>query len=117
MAYPAVGIVEELLVEWYSAIASWIPGSPLAHAGCASCTDSAVASALGITDWPHDLVHHIVTRTRSVTTELDEQLILDVLAANARDAHDIYESCVAQQLQAYLRTEVEWLIANAQVSR
>ena len=117
MAYPAVGIVEELLVEWYSAIASWVPGSALVHAGCTSCTDSAVALSLGVSEWPHDLVHLIVTRASTMTEVLDEQLILQALEASARDAHDIYESCVAQQLQSYLHTEVEWLIANAQVSR
>jgi hypothetical protein len=117
VAYPAVGIVEELLVEWFSAIATWSPASATSHDGCTSCSDSPIALALGITEWPHDLVHLIVTRAGTMTEVLDEQLMLRILEANARDAHDIYESCVAQQLQSYLRTEVEWLIANAQVSR
>lgn len=121
MAYPAIGIVEELLVEWFSAIASWNPSGGMLRDGCTSCADTPAASALAIGDWPHDLVHLIVAnsgtmaevmREQAPSAHEAEQLVLDLLRANARDAHDIFDSCVAQPLSAYLRAEVEGLIEN-----
>ncbi len=121
MAYPAIGIVEELLADWFSAIASWLPSGDPAHHGCTSCADSTVASTLGIENWPHDLVHVIVThaatmtevaREHTATARDAEELVLAALAASAGDAHDIFDSCVAKPLGAYLRVEVERLIES-----
>ena len=121
MAYPAIGIVEDLLADWFSAIASWVPSGAMSHHGCTSCTDSRVASALGIESWPHDLVHVIVAHSRTITevarehtatVREAEQLVLRALKARAGDAHDIFDSCVAKPLGAYLRVEVDRLIES-----
>lgn len=124
MAYPTIGIVEELLVDWFSAIARWQPCGESVHHGCTSCADSMVTSTLGIADWPHDLVHPIATkaitmteivREHTATTHDAQQLVLQILAANASSARDIFDTCVAQRLNLYLRTEIEQLIDSVRL--
>lgn len=115
------------LYAWYTVVAEWEPPGDGFSGICAECTESAMACAIDIAAWPHDVIHALVVTLRSAVADVRESFFAegtcdaDCASARARaavasiledhvsDIQDVLEQCLAERLQAYIGNEVgEW---------
>ena len=73
MRMPAIDDhVTTALHAWYTEVAIWSPPGEFTTGICADCRASALAQAVDIEVWPHDIIHRFVTMLAAVQRDVSE---------------------------------------------
>lgn len=117
--------VSAKLYAWYTIVSAWEPPGTGFEGICAECAESALACAIDIFAWPHDVIHTLVESLRSAIADVQDsyreecqwdadsapevarRAVADTLVRYAADIEDVLEQCLSERLQAYLTLEAD----------
>lgn len=123
MNRPAIhDLLDTLLSTWYHKAAAWAPPGRLSSETCTLCHTSTVAEVIDIAEWPHDLIHDLVTAIDRAIIEISESFsdecpetpvddarvlcaftaVRTKLADHADDLVDVLTECVEPKLTHYV---------------
>lgn len=136
MNRPAIDdLLGSILSTWYELVAEWMPPGQLSSETCGTCDSTALAFAVDISRWPHDLMHQlamslegaILTITESLETETDPYVIakrdehlaqcpqsmplcvrdfvIKELTARTAEIEDVLEECVSPRLDEWISSQ------------
>lgn len=117
--------VSTKLFAWYTIVSAWEPPGAASAGICAECAESALACAIDIAAWPHDVVHTLVESLRSAIADVEDsyreecewdaasapavarRAVADILVRYAPDIEDVLEQCLSERLQSYLTSQAQ----------
>lgn len=134
MNRPAIrDLLGTVLCQWYQSAAAWVPPGVLSTRTCDTCAISLVADTIDLTQWPHDLMHELVSAVGTMAVQISESwaedecadgyddvgrmkcvvtLVRSAVMEQRGDLLDVLEQCVEPALAEYVDTEAARGIAG-----
>ena len=81
MNRPAIDdLLGSILSTWYESVAEWMPPGQLSATTCTTCSSTALACAVDVWRWPHDLTHQLGLMLESAIVTITESLEFELYA-------------------------------------
>jgi hypothetical protein len=110
-----------IITEWYSRIAQWRPPGSGNETACTTCLNSPFNRLADFAEWPHDVVHSLVSDLNGAVLEVQaalgeprrggyselraHDLVYAVAEKHSADIVDVLRKCVEPRLNRYLKNQ------------
>jgi hypothetical protein len=110
-----------IITEWYSRVAQWRPPGSGNETACMTCLNSPFNQLADFAEWPHDVVHSLVSDLNSAVLEVEaaigeprrgapdplraHDLVYAAAEKHSADIVDVLRKCVEPKLSRYLRSQ------------
>lgn len=90
--------VAACLAAWYTQVALWQPPGRPTTRPCIRCAASFVRGVFDPGDWPHDVVHGLVTSMNRLDKAVTRPRLVAALKSHRADMLDVLQRCVEPRL-------------------